>query len=224
MATGQTLLDTMETLDQENQLQTGEEDVTRGILALNRAQDYFEALVAQEEDLLGDTVGTLTTAAATETTTFPTGVLRVDRLSFIDPSTSLPQYDLTNTRRAGALPRRWLWDYVMTPSAGAGKPTAYWTDGRKVYWVPLPNATHTIRWYGFQVADDISAVGTFAYPDICILPFASFATAIMQIGVGDNAQDLVGLAEATFRPVIKTLSNFVRDGGRPLHYTQQHDT
>lgn len=224
MALGQVLLDTMETLNQELQLQTGEVDVTRAILALNRAQDYFEALVAQEEDLMGDTVGTIATSANTETTAFPTGVLRLDRLTFIDPSTSKPAYDLTPTRKVGTSPRRWLYDYVAVPSSQTGKPTAYWTDGRLVYWVPLPNGTHTIRWWGFSVASDISAVGTFAYPDICILPFASFATAIMAIGVGDNPGDLVGLAESNFRPVIDTLSNFNRDGARPLHYSQSHDT
>src|SRR3990170_3160975 len=90
MATGQSLLDRMELLDQELQLQSGENDVTRGLLALNVAQDYLETLLAVIPQVSGDNTTTVVTAASTETTAFPTGYLRIDRMQWIDPATSRP--------------------------------------------------------------------------------------------------------------------------------------
>ncbi len=43
----------MELVNQELQLQAGEENVTKGLLALNVAQDYFESLAAQRPQILG---------------------------------------------------------------------------------------------------------------------------------------------------------------------------
>ena len=94
MATGQSVLDLMEIMDRGLQLQSGETGVTLGLRAANAAQDYFESILALEPNVLGSQVGTITTAASTESTTFPTGVLRIDRLQYIDPTTSRPSWDL----------------------------------------------------------------------------------------------------------------------------------
>jgi hypothetical protein len=56
--TGQTLLDTMELLNQELQLQSGEADVVRGLLALNIAQDHFEASAAKRPNIFGSSDST----------------------------------------------------------------------------------------------------------------------------------------------------------------------
>ncbi len=75
--TGQDLLDRMELLNQELQLQSGEVDVTRGLLALNVAQDYFEVLAAGRKNIAGGgtPVSTVSTAAGVESTNYPSGVL-----------------------------------------------------------------------------------------------------------------------------------------------------
>jgi hypothetical protein len=215
----------MEVLDNELQVQAGEDDVVVALRSLNAAQDYFEALSAKEPDILGDTKGTVTTSASTETTTFPTGLLRVDRLQFIDPTTSLPQWDLLPLRRTGSHIDRRFWPYnIFSVQSSPGRPAAYWTDGRNIYWDPLPDATHTVRWYGLQAATDITASGTFAYPDICMLPFASFAARLLSMGLADDSTELMLLAETQFKSIIDALRGFQRDGPGELHYTQTHTT
>ena len=68
MATGQTLLNIMEDLNGELQLQSGEVDVSKGLRALNAAQDLFETVLATYgREVLGGTYGTVTTTASTET-------------------------------------------------------------------------------------------------------------------------------------------------------------
>jgi hypothetical protein len=99
MATGQDLLDRMELLDPELQLQSGETDVNRGLLALNVAQDHFESVVAIHPDLMGGAYGTVATAASTEITAFPTGLLRLDDLWMID--SGLPSYQMEDSQKEG---------------------------------------------------------------------------------------------------------------------------
>lgn len=221
--TGQSLLDLMEVVNQELQLQSGEADVTKGLLALNAALDYFESLVAQEPDLFGDTTGTVTTAASTETTTYPTGVLRIDRIQFIDPSTNLPLYDLDPDHGAGSH-KRAGWPFSLFLATTSGRPIGYWTDGRSIYWDPLPNATHTLRWYGLQAHATLAVGTTFSYPDIVALPLAAVAARIMATGVGDDSSDLANLANSTLGPVVRTLANANRDGAAPLKYRYNHTT
>lgn len=221
--TGQTLLDTMEVLNQELQLQTGEADVTRGLVALNRAQDYFETFAAQSPDILGSGVGTVVTVADTETTAFPSGVLRIDKLHFINPDTNRPQYRLEPLKTTGGHVVGYSWPFYLIADR-TGKPTSYYTNGTLIYWNPLPSAAHTIRWYGFQVASDITAGGTFAYPDIVALPIAAFAVKIMKLGVDDQLGDINQLAAETFNPVLKTLSMFNRDKAAGFDYKNVHGT
>jgi hypothetical protein len=224
MATGQTLLNLMELLNQELQLQAGEPDVTRGLIALNAAQDHFEAMASLERGLFGDQVGTVATVASTETTTFPTGLLRVDRLQFLDPSTSRPVYDLEPHDDTGGHAPSHSWPYNVLSTSSAGRPSGYWTNGRSIYWDPLPDGAYNVRWYGFQAASDITASGTFAYPDILMLPLASFAVQLMKIGVDDDAASVGQVGQATFGPVIESLSSFRRDGASGLRYKYIHDT
>lgn len=216
MAEGQDLLNLMELVDRELQLQPSEPDVTRGLLALNAAQDHFEAIVANERGLLGDSTGTVTTSSSTETTTFPSGVLRIDRLQFIDAATSRPSYDLVDLYETGGH----IWNRYpafLTSSANTtGQPRAYYTDGTNIYWEPLPDGTHTIRWYGFEVAEEITAGGTFSYPDSCMMPFAAYAAKLFQIGLDDNPRVYSQMSAETFAPIIAAMGNFRRTGARPV--------
>lgn len=221
--TGQSLLDRMELLNQELQLQAAEADVVRGLLALNVAQDLFESLLATEPDILGGAVSTVATTANQEYTTFPTGVLRIDGLDYIDPSTSRPAWPLHNLKETGSHAYFGFDNSIYAVSSG-GFPQSYWTNGTRIYWSPLPQAVHTIRYYGFAVATDITASGTFLYPDVVALPVALIATKLMKMGVDDPVQDFTSLAADIMNPTIQTLSRFNRDGAKALEYTGWHST
>jgi hypothetical protein len=223
MATGQSLLNLMELLVRELQLQTGESDVTRGLIALNAAQDYFETRAALYPRIFGSTTGTVTTTANGETTTFPTGVLRLDRLQLLG-SDSLPVWDLAPLQDAGEHAYANFWPVNILSTSAPGRPRAYDTDGGLIYWDPIPDSTHTVRWYGFKSADDITASGTFAYPDAVMLPLATFACQLFKLGLDDSSQELAQVAQSVFDPVLDTLSSFRREGPRRLSYRYHHDT
>lgn len=218
--TGQSLLDRMELVNSELQLQAGEANVTKGLVALNVAQDYFEALAATRPKLRGSKTGTVTTAAQTETTSWPAGVLRLDRLHLLDAN-GKPVQELRRLHRTGGHAVSVLWPWSIS-IPGSGSPRAYWADGTNIYWSPTPAGISTVRWYGFMAADDITASGTFSYPDIVALPLAAFAVRLFKGGLDDPAQDVAGLAQETFLAVLKTLELFNRDGAEPLEYTQVH--
>lgn len=219
--TGQELLNRMELVNQELQLQSGETDVTRGLLALNVAQDYFEQLAAARKGCLGGQTANVTTTGSTETTAFPTGFLRIDRLQLLDASTLRPKFELRPIKRTGGHATSGVWPYNFI-SGGSGSPFGYWTNGTSIYWQPLPSGTETIRVYGFKRASDVTASGTFSYDDGVSFPLAAFATRLMKIGVDDPAQDVSGLAQETFKSILDTLENFNRDGSADLEYSQVH--
>ncbi len=220
MATGQTLLDTMEVMDRGLQLQSGETGVTLGLRALNAAQDHFESMMALQPNMMGSSVGTVTTSADTEATAYPTGLTRLDRLQFIDPDTSRPAWDLDRIGPVG--------DHysssgsVYTQSETTGRPARYWTNGSNIYWDPLPNGTHTVRYYGMKAASDITAGGTFAYPDIVLLPIAQFSVRMLRVGKDDEAAPIVDLGMQVFGPVIQTMSRFNRDRAPGYDYRYMH--
>ncbi len=224
MANGQTLLDTMELINRELQLQTNEADVVRGLVALNRAQDYLESILAGEKWVKGDTTGTVVTDSGVETSTFPTGLLRLDRMVMISATTTRPEYELVPIRDTVVPSTGWPISAFGSNLVSPGKPTGYVTNGRLIYWDPVPNGSYTVRWYGLQTASDISAAGTFTYDDVAILPLASFACRLFDIGLDDDAGDVGTLAENTFRPLIKQMANFNRDGARGLRYRDYHGT
>lgn len=221
--TGQDLLDRMELLNAELQLQSGEANATKGLLALNVAQDFFEAEVAKRKGALGGSTGTVVTTLNTETTSFPSGVLRIDRLQLLD-SNSRPKADLDSLQRTGGHRFTGSWPYLTLLGTSTGEPSAYWTNGTSIYWSPLPSGTHTVRWYGFQTASNITASGTFAYPDIVAFPLATLAVHLYKIGVEDAVQDIAGLVTETFSSALDTLDSFNQDGATGLDYTQVHYT
>lgn len=224
MATGQTLLNLMEIAFPELQLQSGEADVVKGLVVLNAAQDTFESLLSSNPQVSGSTIGTVTTTNNQEWTTFPSGLGRLDGLDFIDPSTSLPSYPILPKRMRGGHRYSGQWWWNFTSATSGGKPITYWTNGVRIYWDPIPNAAHTIRWYGFQAASDITASGTFAYPDMAMFPLAVVAVKFMRVGLDDPTADLSSLTKDILNPVIDLMANFNRDGAHGMRYERPHDT
>lgn len=222
MATGQSILNICEVLNQELQLQSGEADVTRALRALNVAQDFFEAQLGQYPNVNGSGVGTVTATASTETTAVPTGLIRLDVLTVLDAS-SRPLWDLVpdKTARYGQNRGTWL---SSSGATGTGRLLRYYVNGRYIYWRPIPTTTTTVRWHGLVSADDITASGTFAYHDIVMLPLATFTTHLLALGVGDQVQDLTALATAIFTPVIRTLAGLNQAGADGLIYDFSHTT
>jgi hypothetical protein len=220
MATGQSILNLMEVLDAELQLQPAESDVSRGLVALNAAQDYFESLAALRPKLMGSSAANVSTASGTETTAVPTTLLRIDRIQALNSVTSRPDYDLRKGQRAGGSIAT-TWPYQIAEQSG--RPIQYWSNGVSIYWSPLPDAIYSMRVHGFYTASDITANGTFAYKDIVMLPLAAFAVKLLKAGVDDSPEALQGLAEQAFKPVLDTLSLFNRDGASGFEYTQPHE-
>lgn len=221
MATGQTVLDRMELLHPELQLQVGEQDVSRGLIAANMAQDYMESVFALHPGIFGDSVGTMTTTANTETTTFPTGLIRLDKVQRLDDNGRVVA-DLDPQRSAGGhAPNS---DWLTTAAMVTAAPKYYWTNGRAFYWDPIPDQTYTLRWTGMQQQTDLTASGTFLYPDICLNPIASFAVKVIRTGLDDDASSLGSLAAELFEPVVAALSNFRREGPQALVYRYLHTT
>lgn len=223
MATLQDAFDYAELLNRELQLQSGEADVAFGIRAANIAKDHFEGLIAQTPGLLGDSIGTVTTSASTESTAFPSGLLRLDRLQYIDPGTSRPAWDLVPLKRAGGHVNAQPVPLLSSPVTSEGRPAAYWTDGSNIYWSPLPSATHTVRYYGFVVASDFSAASdTFPYPDIVRPAFGAFIAQVFRMGLDDAVPDLDALTQRFFGSIVATLSNFRRESASPPSYYWHH--
>lgn len=221
-STGQAILDRMEILHPELQLQPGESDVAKGLIAANMAQAAFEALLAQTPGVLGDTSNTVATTTDTETTTFPTGLLRLDKLQYVDSSTNRVAWDLDPIYGTGG--HAPATDWLTTTATATGKPIRYWTNGRLIYWDPIPDDAYTIRWYGFQAASAITASGTVTYPDLCLLPIATMAVKLIRVGLDDAADQLTALAQEVFEPVITTMRGFRREGPRPMVYRYSHST
>ncbi len=223
MATGQTLLNYMELANQELQLQPNENDVVRGLLALNVAQDYFENLASSRKVKTGSTSPTaeVATSAAGETTAFPTGCIRVDRIWRLDGTGGNPVAELEPLKRTGGH-RQSFNPWLTASSVASGSPTGWWTQGSYIYWSPLPSGVTYCRLYGFMRAADITASGTFTYDDGVMFPIAGMAARLMAIGVADPTTDLTGLANEYFEAILDTLERFNRDGGQDLTYTRIH--
>jgi len=221
MATGQSMMDTMEVLDRGLQLQSGETGVTLALRALNASQDHFESMMALQPNVLGSSIGTVTTTANTESTAFPSGLIRLDRMQMIDADTSRPAWDLVRVGPVGDhYDSRMTYPTAQFNSTTTGKPARYWTNGTYIYWDPLPDATHTVRYYGMKAASDITAGGTFTYPDMVMLPIAQFAVKMLRTGKDDEVAPITEVGMQVFGPVIQSMTRFNRD--RPPGYDYRY--
>lgn len=216
MATGQDLLNTCEVLDNELHCQPGEVDVTRVLRALNLAQDYFESVLSQHPAVFGDIHSTIITTEGIEVSAWPSGALRIDRLQWIDPTDGLPKFDLIPLHGAGSHAPEHSGILNDLTVLTEGRPRYYWTQGTLIYWNPIPDEVHTIRWYGLKTKPDIAVASTYPYPDHSILPLATFAVRLLQAGVDDDEQNYQALAGEVFEPTIAQMTRYLRD--RPPAY------
>lgn len=224
MATGQSILDIMQDLNGELQLQSGEGDVAKGLRAVNAAQDMVETVMATHSRVAGSGSGTVSTAQSTESTAYPTGLLRLDGLWLIDAQTNRPAWKISPIRETGQHALNWGWVTNLASTNLTGKPRGYWTNGTSIYWDPLPDAIYTVRWYGFQSAVTLTASGTFLYNDVFVYPLAALASRFMKTSLDDPPDEMLTLAKDMFTPLIEAVSNFQRDGATGLVYEQHHDT
>lgn len=216
------LLQRMELLDNELETGSGEANEATAIVALDTAQDFFETLAACYPNVLG-TTGTVTTTASTETTAYPTGVLRLDSIWYLDATTSRPTRLLDRIYETGGHAPSLPWPLRASLQPASGIPDCYWTDEEYLYWRPLPDATHTLRWYGFKAATNLAArTETFGYKDYLALPFAAFACRILAIGVADNEEELKALATELFTPALRKLRRFSRERPSGRVYSTIH--
>jgi hypothetical protein len=105
-----------------------------------------------------------------------------------------------------------------------GRPQAYSIYGDSVYWFPLPDATHTVRVYGFKAKTDLTDVSTFGYPDEFIVPMCSIAVRFFLTQEDDDTGDITQLAQDMMAPILQNLGSRWRDGyqrarGRYIHTT-----
>lgn len=222
MATVQDALDIAESLNGELRLQSGENDVIRGIVIYKMALRHFETKAAAGARILGGSVTTVTTTVNTETTAFPTGYMRVDRL----------QLQFSNGQVKRTLERVSDYEHAVrrfgfsSSSSKTGEPDGYWTNGTLIYWVPLPDGTHTVRFSGFAVSTAASgstdATDTFPYNDIVLDPVGAFIAEVFNVRVDDTNAELQLMSARLFQPVLEVLSNFQRDGSRIPSYRQVH--
>ena len=221
MATGQTILALMEGLAASLQLQNSESGVTKGLIAANAAQDYLESLLALEPNSYGSTFATVTTTADAESTTFPSGLLRIDRLQYINPSTNRPERDL---RFEGYIGTQYGDEYsgLSLSTSTTGSPARYWTNGSVFLWDPVPDAVHTVRYYGLIAKSDITASGTFGFPDLAMLPVAQYAVELLKIGTDDEVQSLAAFGQKAFAPFLEWAGRFNRDRAPGYDYRYYH--
>jgi hypothetical protein len=150
--------------------------------------------------------------------------LRIDKLQKLNASTSRPDYDVEVLDVAGDHAPSTAWIDSLASSAGTGAPRRAWPNGRLIYWDPLPDATYTVRWYGFQAAADLTASGTFTYVDLCLLPVANFAVRLIRTGLDDATDAYIALAKDVFEPVVNVLGHFRRVQAPGVNYTCVHTT
>ena len=216
------ILDTCELLDNELEVDSGEDDEALAIRAITQAQHYFETFCATFPRVL-QTVPPLTTTANTETTTWTSSIIRLDALWYLDANSN-PVRKLSRIDEIGGHVPSLPWPLQVTlGTAATGAPYGYYGNMANFYWLPKPDATHTIRVYGlleqsrFTLRSD--AVN---YPYRCHLALAQFAVKLLSLGVGDSGGELDKLAGQVFTPLLRQLRKFDRSEPMGRYYTQYH--
>ena len=225
-----TILSKMSVVDNELDIAVGGADETRSISALDMAQDVFESIVANHPNTLG-TIGTFTTTASTEYTTWPTALLRLDTLYLMNTSQTpnLPQWQIEIIQDVGGQAEggNWPWFGALTGYApqGFGAPRKAYTNRQYLFWAPVPDQAYTMRYYGLVAKTDITSRSqTFEYPDTVSVPMAVYATKLLSIGVADPAGELQALADEIYAPVINMLRKPTRQRPQSRQFSRIHTT
>lgn len=224
-----TLLDRMVLGDVELRVGARQPDEARALTALDTVQDWLEAVIASEPKLL-QTDSTLTTTANQEYTTWPSGLLRLDALWYVNTSSTpnLPAFEVDIIQQTGGHRPALAWPMssVILPGTGTGVPREASVVGvSKINWSPIPNAVYTYRWYGFIAATDITVrTQTYAYPDHLSVAHAMYAAKLLRLSKDDAIDALQAEAQAAFAPSIRALRKTVRVGPSPRTYSEIHTT
>lgn len=224
------ILDRMEIFDNELSTGSAEADETRSITAINIVQDWFEALAAGQSEMLQG-YSTLTTTANTEVSNWPTGLLRLDSLWYVDTDNTpnLPQWQLEPMYETGGHRPSLSWPETVTLSLTTGKPRRYYATGPhtagRIFWEPVPDAVHTIRYYGLRAATDYTLrADTFAYPD-GVSPFiAQEAAKLLRLGLDETVSDLQRQAAVSLSAALDLCRRWWNDEAGARHYADAHDT
>lgn len=225
-----TIMSKMQVLDNELDVSVGGADETRCISALDMAQDAFEAILANHPDTLG-TISTISTTANQEYTTWPTALMRLDTLWFMNTSVTpnQPAWEIEIIQDVGgqASGGNWPWFGAASGYApnGKGQPAAAYTNRQYLFWTPIPDAVYALRAYGLSEATDITTrAQTFAYPNAVANPLAAYATRLMEMGIDDPTEELKALADEMYAPVINMLRQPTRQRPQSRQYSRVHTT
>jgi hypothetical protein len=220
------VLGAMSVLDNELDIAAGGADETRAITALDMAQDMFEAVLATHPDTLGTSANTAT-VANTEATTWPTGLLRIDTMWYLNTATTpnLPAWEIDVIQDVGGHAANLRWPFNGGFSTGRGAPVGCYTNRANLYWQPLPDAVYTVRINGLFAKTAITTqTQTFEYPDEVRNPIAAFANRLLSLGVADPTDDIERIAAAMFGPVIKMLRHPTRQRPQSRQYSRMQTT
>lgn len=221
------ILTKMSVLDNELDINSGGADETRALAAADMAQDAFEALVACEPDMLGETEDTLATVASTPSTVWPAALLRVDNLYLLD-TTVVPyrqRWKIENIQDVGGQAPQYDWPISLGMSAGTGAPRAFYTNRAYFWWAPVPDQAYTFRTYGLRSKTNLTTrLITFGYPDLVSNPLAAIAVRLMEMGIDDPSEELERLAAQWYKPVLRALANPVRQRPQSRVYDRVHTT
>ncbi len=221
--TGADLLSRMLVFNNELEIEANGDDEVQALAALDMAQDYFED-VAASMPRIGQTDGTIATAAGVEYTAWPEGLLRVDSVWYVDAN-GVPSYELQLISEAGGHQPSAAFPFNLVMSSSPGVPSAYAYDSAKFYWRPLPDAIHTLRVYGLRARTNLTTRAvTFGWPDSVSLPLAAFAAKLLEMGIDDPSEELGAAAEQAFVPLLRRMRKSVRQGPMSRHYSRVHST
>lgn len=218
------LLDAMSMLDNELDTEAGGVNEAQCIKALTHAQKYFETVAAMFPRVYQTGVTTISTAANTETTTYPSLLRRLDGIWLLDAN-NRPIREIERIDHVGGHVPSLPWPLQVTMSAGSGGPGGYYANMAQFYWLPLPDGVYNARIYGLFAQASFAARGdNYNYHDYTILALAQFAVKVLSIGVADSTDELMELADQLFKPLLRSLRKFDRTAPRGRFYGRVHDT
>ena len=230
--TVQNIFDTVMALDNERALESGGDEVTRGIQVVLNVLKWLEAEASNIEGCL-TTHNLLYTAANTETTDWPVRLARLDSLWYVDSNTGRPVYRIDPIQGIGNHIPGYKWplsELILSGSASTqtGKPAEYAASGPggQFYWAPLPDAEYWIRAYGLWMTTDTqiaAAADTFPYPSQLRLPFAAMCAQLFKTGLNRDLTEVQALASSTFRKALKGLAKFNHTEPVSRVYSEVHD-
>lgn len=195
------LLARLNVLDNELSIDTGAADESRALLALDLAQDYYETAAAIQGRLV-NTVATLVMTPSSSSSSWPSGMLRIDSVLYSDGSGEVEYRDQTG---AHLRPPSSPWPLISGSLAQAGKPYEFWdVPDAALYWIPTPDAAYTVSVIGYRAQSSLTTRDVvFGHSDVVAGPLCAFALRLMELGVDDPSEEYQTLADAWFLPLIK---------------------